>query len=211
LSFALIVDSLEQDEDVGASSISEFVGHGLPVIPRQVLAPDHEGTYRLAAFLNQPIIPHGHHQDCARGMDLVEKAVESINSLGGVEWMDMTALSRSNYLVRRSGSALTVKMLSRRCTVPVDEDVKELLVERPWINGASERLECRHQDRTCAAIEAGAQTPPIPSPGKGAIELIAPATGARSYQEVPPPPFRVWPRARRLICEARDRLAAFAK
>ena len=88
----------------------------------------------LAAFLNQPIIPHGHHQDCAGGLDLLAHVANEINSLGEVIWSDLTSISRSNYLTRRVAETLFVKMLSRRISVQLDESVKEIVVERPWIN-----------------------------------------------------------------------------
>jgi hypothetical protein len=138
-------------------SVAEFVGAGAPVIPRHVMAYGHEGSYRLAAFLNQPIIPHGHHQDCAGGFDLLAHVASEINSLGEVIWSDMTSISRSNYLTRREPERLFAKVLARRVTVPLDGSVQEIVVERPWIapDAEPEPLICRQGNRTFLAKRSG--------------------------------------------------------
>ena len=179
------------------------------MIPRHVLVPEHAGSYRLAAFLNQPIIPHGHHQDCADGLDVLERVASSINSLGRVVWGDMASLSRSNYLTRRTDGSLAVRMLARRVTLPPDEGVKEIVVERPWIpdDGTDEPLISMQGDRVCHSLKCGRQSPALPLQWRGSMELISPAPGAVNYQQTEPPRFRVWPRIRRLLCETRDRMA----
>ena len=189
--------------------VAEFIGRGLPVIPRQVMAPGHEGSYRLAAFLNQPIIPHGHHRDCADGLDLLSNAANSINSLGKVIWSDMASLSRSNYLTRRANGTLTVKMLARRITIPVSGNVKEIVVERPWIStgGKDESLICREEDRARTSGVFGRQSAAIPLSGPGRVELISQSADAVDYREIESPRFQAWSRARRLFSETRDRMA----
>jgi hypothetical protein len=188
--------------------VAEFIGHGFPVIPRQVLAPGHEGSYRLAAFLNQPIIPHGHHQDCENGFDLLNNAANSINSLGKVIWSDMASLSRSNYLTKMENGTLMVKMLSRRIVLPVDKGAREVVVERPWIStdGKSESLIFREGDRVRISGAFGRQSAAIPLSG-GRVELISQSADAVDYREVESPRFQVWSRARRVLSETRDRMA----
>jgi hypothetical protein len=189
-------------------SVAEFVGEGLPVIPRQVMAPGHEGTYRLAAFLGQPIIPHGHHQDCANGFDLLANVANSINRLGQVAWMDMASLSRSNYLIRRSGDTLAVKMLARHITLPVAEGVKQIVVERSWISAdRKETLRCTAEDQTLFSGQHGAESAVISISGKRTISLLSPAPSALNYRNVPPPRFQAWSTARRFLSEARDRIS----
>jgi hypothetical protein len=173
------------------------------------MAPGHEGIYRLAAFLNQPIIPHGHHQDCENGFDLLSNAANSINSLGKVIWSDMASLSRSNYLTQRENGTLMVKMLSRRITLPVDKDVREVVVERPWISadGKDESLIFREGDRARTAGAFGRQSAAIPLSGQGRVELISQSADTVDYREVESPRFQVWSRARRFLSETRDRMA----
>jgi hypothetical protein len=189
-------------------SVAEFIGTGFPVIPRQVMAPGHEGTYRLAAFLGQPIIPHGHHQDCANGFDLLTNVANSINSLGQVAWMDMASLSRSNFLTRRSGDTLVVKMLARHIALPLVEGVKEIVVERPWIGAdGSEPLRCTAGEQTIFSGKHGAASPAISISGKRTVSLLSPAPSGLNYQDVPAPRFQAWSTARRFLSEARDRIS----
>jgi len=188
-------------------SVAEFVGTGLPVIPRQVMAPGHDGTYRLAAFLNQPIIPHGHHQDCAQGFDLLANVANSINRLGPVAWTDMASISRSNFLTRRSGGALTVRMLARRISLPVGDEVKEIIVERPWIAAdRRETLVCSAGNQTFYSAQSGAQSQVIVASGARTVELTSPAPAALNYREIKAPRFQAWTTARRFASEARDRM-----
>jgi hypothetical protein len=190
-------------------SVAEFVGAGAPIIPRHVMAWGHEGSYRLAAFLNQPIIPHGHHQDCAGGLDLMAHVANEINSLGEVVWSDLTSISRSNYLTRRVAETLFVKMLSRRISVQLDESVKEIVIERPWItpNADPELLVCRQGDRSAFAARAGRESLVSIVAGPGTVELISPSNNAIDPRTISSPGLGVGTLARRLLSEARDRIS----
>jgi hypothetical protein len=192
--------------------VAEFVGTGFPIIPRHVMAPGHGGAYRLAAFLNQPIIPHGHHQDCAGGLDLLARVAADINSLGKVVWSDMTSISRSNYLTRRSGGTLIVKMLARRIVLPLDESVQEIVVERPWIaqDADPESLLCQQGDRIHFAGQAGRLSPAIVSGSTGSLELFSPSCNPIDPKAVNSPGWKIWTIARRVLSETRDRMAPMA-
>ena len=190
-------------------SVAEFVGAGAPIIPRHVMAWGHEGSYRLAAFLNQPIIPHGHHQDCAGGLDLLAHVANEINSLGKVIWSDLTSISRSNYLTRRVADPLVVKMLSRRISVPLDGTVREIVVERPWIapDADPEPLVCRQEGRIFFAGRSGRESVVSILEGQGTVELISPSGNAIDPRTISSPGLGIGTLARRLLSEARDRIA----
>jgi hypothetical protein len=189
--------------------VAEFVGAGAPIIPRHVMAYGHEGSYRLAAFLNQPIIPHGHHQDCAGGFDLLAHVASEINSLGEVIWSDMTSISRSNYLTRREPETLFVKMLARRVAVPLDGSVQVIVVERPWIapDAEPEPLICRQGNRTFLAKGSEHKSLVSVSGDRGTVELISPPRNEINPSAVGSPGLRFGTAARRLLSEARDRIA----
>ncbi len=190
-------------------SVAEFVGAGAPIIPRHVMAWGHEGSYRLAAFLNQPIIPHGHHQDCAIGLDLLAHVANEINSLGEVVWSDLTSISRSNYLTRRAADTLFVKMLSRRISIPLDGTVREIVVERPWIapDAHPELLVCRQGDHNSFADRSGRESLVSILENQGSVELISPSSNAMNPRTIRSPGLRIGTVARRFLSESRDRIA----
>jgi hypothetical protein len=189
-------------------AVSEFFGAGFPMIPRHVMARGHGGSYRLAAFLNQPIIPHGHHQDCAGGMDLLAQVAGEINGLGEVVWTDMTSISRSNYLTRRIGSTLVVKMLARRIALPLDEGVQEIVVERPWMaqDGVPESLICQQGDRIHFAGQTRRLSPAMALGSTGTVELVSPARNPIDPLATKSPGLKIWTVARRVLSETRDRM-----
>jgi hypothetical protein len=193
-------------------SVAEFVGTGLPIIPRQVLARGHEGSYRLAAFLNQPIIPHGHHQDCAGGLDLVAHVVDAISSLGDVVWSDMRSISRSNYLTRQTGDVLFVRMLARRISLPVSNDVRQIVVERPWVTDEAdiEFVVDQEKSRTSLVEQAGSRSPALILEKGSNVEIYSPPPKAIDPLVVKSPGFKPWTVTRRLLAEARDRMVPLA-
>ena len=191
----------------------EFLGEGFPVIPRQAMGPGQEDSYRLAAFLDQPIIPHGHHGDCADGLELITRVADAINGIGAVTWSDMTTLSRTNYQTRRLGDTLHVRMLSRRVTLPApDPGIRSLVAERPWLpedNPVREALICRQGGEVSDASVAARVSDDIPLHGPGAITLNSPTPRPIDPRYVEPPRRRVWSVVRRVLSESRDRLAPF--
>jgi hypothetical protein len=75
---------------------SELI-RGCPVLPRWGVTGDLKNTILLAAFLKQAIILRGHHQDLKDGPELLDDLARFINGLGSVAWLNMTAMTRSNY------------------------------------------------------------------------------------------------------------------
>lgn len=104
---------------------------GLPVIPRFRLNSEAKNAILLAAYLGQPIVPVGHHQDVANGLDLLADLAQFINSLGCVQWSDMKSIARSNLLVCRNGDLLRVRPYSRRFQIAVPAAISRLSVEPP--------------------------------------------------------------------------------
>jgi hypothetical protein len=192
-------------------SPTEFLNDGFPVIPRQALARDQEDGYRLAAFLDQPIIPHGHHQDFREGFGLIERAVQTINSLGSVVWSDMASLSRSNYQTLRSGHTLRLRMHARQVTLPaVEAGIQNIIVERPWIDDHTQRPEvliCQQAATTRFYEPAHRTSYPIDVSGPDSLTLLSPPQQKIDPARVPSPAFAVWPLLRRTLSEARDRLS----
>lgn len=191
--------------------VVEWIEPGLPVIPRHALVPDNGEALRLAAFLHQPMIPHGHHRDCAAGLDALERTAGLINSLGEVQWCDLRTLARSNYETRREGDTLLVRMLARRVSLPaLAPDVRRLVVIRPWISGQTGDASALHctQDGTLrhAGLD-GRESRPISVAPVRRVELTAPAPDPLDPTTIAAPGARLWPRLRRVLAEGRDRCA----
>lgn len=192
-------------------NIVEFLGGGLPLIPRHVIGEGQTEAYVLAAFLDQPILPHGHHGDCSGHLETIGRAADAINSLGRVRWCDFTTLSRSDYETRREGDTLRVRMLARHVSLPPPgPEIRQLAVTRPWIFDnplCHEALECRQPQAPAHRDLAPRESPAFPIDGLQSVELSSPPARPLDPFGTPPPPARVWPAVRRLIAESRDRLA----
>lgn len=193
--------------------IVEWLDGGLPVLPRQGFGLDHADAYRLAAFLHQPIIPHGHHGDCADGLDRLADLARLIDSLGEVEWCDLRAICASNRRLRHVGDTLCAEMLSSRVTLPrVRPDVHQLVVVRPWLDQPApqeERLLC---SQSGVLLHAGLDTHlsrEIPLHPGEPVELCSQPVALLDPADVAAPSLHVWPAVRRILTESRDRAAPF--
>lgn len=180
---------------------------GLTVFPRFRISRTCHNSILVAALLDQPIFPVGHHHDVAEGLQLLADLSGFINSLGTVHWADMKGISRSHYARRLEGKILRVRMFTKRIEVCVPEGTNQILVERPWLQGA-ESMPLAWK-RLSEGTEWKLHFPdePIPVLPCQKIEIVA---------ELPTPPFidtkndrnfYRWPVVRRQLTEARDRLA----
>ena len=186
-------------------SPAEFLGTGLPVLPRFHMLWDQ--TYILfSAFLGQPIVPVGHHQDCAGDCDLLRKLAGLINSTGPVEWMDMKAITRSNFLSKRLGTTLRLKMFSRRITLSVPEGIEAIELECPWTRKEGETFSVSAGGATEMSY---ASDEAIPVRGGGSIEIRALPFLRSNRAPISDPRTPLWAYARRYLCEGRDRLAPY--
>jgi hypothetical protein len=187
-------------------SVSEFLGGGLPVIPRFNIRFDKNSEFSalLAAFLRQPIIPVGHHSDLADGLGVLNKLSSWINSIGNVRWSDMQSIAHTNFCTNRAGALLNVKMYSRRIRLTVPESVTQLVIHRPWVSDNGETF----------IVSDGASAQGFQAHKKESIRVI-PASqieiSSIHPEKIDPWTVRVrstplWAFARRQLCEARDRL-----
>jgi acetyltransferase-like isoleucine patch superfamily enzyme len=67
---------------------------GTPVILRRSL-DEPVAELVLSAYLDQPIVLYGHHQDLAGGPGALEAAADSINGLGEVRWGPLASIVRT--------------------------------------------------------------------------------------------------------------------
>lgn len=185
---------------------AEFLGAGLPVIPRFRLKRECETEIILAAFLGQPVIPVGHHEDVAGGLDLLAQLADTINSIGEVQWMNMKSIARSNFCTRREHEVLYVKMYSRKILLKVPQGVNQLCVHRPWLNNAtSEGLTLRTATGDLVSVPSY-HGESIATESCEEIEVHAVPADAIDPRTVSLSRTPLWAIARRQMCQIRDRL-----
>jgi hypothetical protein len=179
---------------------------GLPVIPRFGLSKNCRNDILIAALLRQPIVPMTHHQAVADGYELLDEMASFVNSLGDVTWRDMKTMSRSLYSHRQDDQALSVRMLSKRISVPVSGGTTRIRVERPWLqqDSAEEPLLWRTttEDRRWKVASASEA---IAVRGGVTIEIASGPARAAGTETHGAGPHRLTPVARRLLTEVRDR------
>jgi hypothetical protein len=188
---------------------AEFLGIGLPIIPRFNIRWD--PTYVIfAAFLGQPIIPVGHHDDLAGGLDLLQQLAGLINSVGEVRWADMKSIAQTNFCTCREGDILYVKMYSRKIRLKVPDGIRHLCIQQPWLTGdGGEGLILQRRGSVLKTIDSYQGEPiSVTSSEEMVISSIYPHMIDPRRVKVSPPP--LWAIARRQLCEVRDRLKPFA-
>ena len=159
---------------------------------------------RLAAFLSQPIIAYGHHQDCAQGFGPLAEIASVVNSWAQTNWTSLETILRGNYRTMRDNELMHVQMCSRSINVPIPENVSHLAVHVPGevesVHGLISVSSSHDQ-----ALEF---TPGVPFRVTGPGEL---RLRIRSRDHIDPaavgrPAYRLWPPVRRALSIGRDRL-----
>ena len=176
---------------------------GCPVSPRWGLAGNTTNVILVAAYLKQPLILRGHHQDLKAGLEILNQNAQMINSLGRVSWSNMTKLSRGNFQWRQDGSVYRLKPLGQKITVKLPADVKRLVIDNPG-EGVWESWQITGADGARSVVRAGELISLTEKhAGVLTIETIITQTASAKYAG-----FR-WQMSafvRRLLTESRDRL-----
>jgi hypothetical protein len=102
---------------------------GCPVLPRWPMAGRTTNTILWAAYLKQPIVLRGHHQDLKDGVELLDNLAGAINDLGSVYWGTMTDLSRTNYQWHMAGTLCRLRPMSSKVTFPLPDNTRSLIIE----------------------------------------------------------------------------------
>lgn len=177
---------------------------GCAVIPRFPM--DCSATeIALRAFLDQPIVLYGHHDDLAAGLEPLAIAAARVNRLGDVRWTSVAEIAHSNYTLRIDGPTAVVRPWSRRVRVTVPAGVQELRVElaptvggEPGVDGWSLTAPGSRVATGFGGARAVA--------GAGIAEVLLSTPWSVAASTVPAPAWRPWPGLRRAATEARDRL-----
>lgn len=181
-----------------------FPAGGFPMLRRwdlrYGLAP-----LRIAAFLGQPIIPYGHHRDCADGLGQLAKIADTVNSWGRTTWTSPESILRGHYRTKRDGELVHVQMWSRRVRVRVPEGVSCVAVHVPF-----KTEPCRVRDAKAASFVVDSQAcnagTPVRVTPSAVLDLSISSRNSVDPAIVGRPPYRVWPVLRRTLTISRDRL-----
>jgi hypothetical protein len=177
---------------------------GCPVLPRWGLGGNVRNTLLAAAYLGQPLILRGHHQDLRDGVEVLDEYARFVNGLGDVFWSNMTDLCRRNYLWRRDGGSCRLIPLGTRVVFEPPEDVTDIVLESFDAPGDG-RWRAVFADGSGRELETGERFS-LPETGDRMISVERVA----APQSAPPAQGRRGVSAglvvRRFLTEARDRL-----
>jgi hypothetical protein len=179
------------------------IGEGcVPVISRHPIGGVAQDVY-LRAYLDQPIVLYGHHWDLRDGLQPLMELARLVNSLGDVEWMGLGEIAAGNYLTRRHGDELHVRLFTRRAELAPADGAAHLIVEHGRAREDQDLVEVRRGGSAPQRVELGEAfaTPP----GTGPLSLRLIARDAVDVSDQRPPAWSAWARARRALVEARDR------
>lgn len=176
---------------------------GLPIVLRLDFGHSREELV-LRAYLGQPLVVYGHHGDLADGLDVLAEAAADVNRLGDVRWTSLDEITRAGAETRADGETLHVRPLTRRITVDVPAGVRELRVVPGACVAHDSVLRWGPRGRQSSSVPAAVElATPIEGPATVDLELVQPAAPVPDSTRP-----RLWPIARRIATEGRDRLRA---
>ncbi len=153
----------------------------------------------LRAYIDQPIVLYGHHDDVAGGLDVLAEAASRVNRLGNVQWTSLEEIACGNAGVLRDRNDVTLQAYSHRVRIP--DGAESLTLKAPAGDHALDGWSFAGERE----IHPFGRQVDVP---EGARQLRLRVRLERDPAEVSPPRRRVWPRLRRIATESRDRLLA---
>jgi hypothetical protein len=179
---------------------ADLTAGGMAILLRHPFAGPHflPAELALRAYLDQPLILYGHHDDLTDGLGVLAERSAAVNRLGHVRWGSLGSLAAANVRWRLDGELLRLRPYSRQVTFEVPAGAKQVVVEPPW-DAAGEVVQT-----PAGAVPAGE---PFDLPGPGRLDLRLARPDALDPRGIAAPPRRPWPLFRRLAGETRDRVA----
>jgi len=181
---------------------AEFV-EGIPTLLRHPIAGRSTAELTLRAFLDQPLILYGHHEDALGGPETLLEAVEEVNRIAPSRWCGLSEIAAASFETRQEGSCLTVRVLARKAKVEIPATVDQLAVELPAVG-----IHSKQQTLWVGGEELWLGEPSAVVPGCS-LEITLFSADAIDPATVPGPRRRPLALARRLASEGRDRLRPF--
>jgi hypothetical protein len=183
---------------------------GLPILPRFPFSPYCHNGALVAAILRQPMIIVGHHEEVRDGFGSLNRLAEFINSMGHVQWANMTQIARTRYYRRIEGSVLRLHMLTNHVELDIPEGVSALRLDMPaeQAGGAAGLLVKTPSKAGELWEEIDEHEGLAVTPGDH-IEIRVPQSVSPEYRNGGSAGIRPWALFRRQCTEFRDRLMPF--
>jgi hypothetical protein len=176
---------------------AEFAA-GCAVVPRLHLRST-DADIALRAFLDQPLVFYGHHEDLAAGLDPLGAIAARVARMGDAHWCSIGEIAATNYAARQDLDLLRVRPYSNRVAVSVPAGCDRIVLARP-----------RGLDASVSGWSIGAGEPApfdtaLPVTPGGELELRVRREDERPPTAIKSPPPRPWAILRKMAMEARDR------
>jgi hypothetical protein len=176
---------------------------GLPLLIRHPIAQRSSAELALRAYLGQPLVLYGHHDDLLEGPEVLAEVAAEVNRLGPTSWCSLGQIAAGNYETRSDGDGLAIRMLSRGARVEIPRDQESLSVALPP-SLEPEGGQLLLDGRPARLDEA---RPVVPG---SSVEVELRVENAVDASAVPAPRRQPLAIARRLGAEGRDRLVPLA-
>jgi hypothetical protein len=185
---------------------AEFID-GCAVIPRFPLSVP-ASEIALRAFLEQPLVLYGHHDDLSGGLEPLAEATGIIHRLGAVRWCALHEIMHANYQLTVRERTVVIRPWAGRLQVSVPSGATALRVEAPPVCG---KTGLKGWSRVGVDLEPHSFNSTVPLGGESDVAIRLHPNAETDPRAVPDPPWRPWPHVRRRAAEARDRLAPTAR
>lgn len=186
----------------GRLAMTPTVGmpNGAPMLVRRHMVTE-RAWLPLHAFLDQPAVVYLHHEDVMDGLDLMDVAADEMARLAQLRWCSLAEMSRASYTQRTEGAVSVATMFSPRIRFRVPDGVEAVVVRHALIDAPA----------TIRISHAGAETSTelgleVAVPSGEIVDILLENPDRVDAATVPPPDEKVWPIARRVMTESRDRL-----
>jgi hypothetical protein len=188
------------ETDLGLPVAQALGQEAFPVFHR---VGTNEVDVRLSAFLGHPIIIATHHQDYVSHFTRIESLAKIVNQISDPRWMTIQDISRTNYVASVDSKVLRIRPYSRLLTIPLSKGLKTLqILASPFCPESTVDLsEISANPRPAADGRTSLQY----EISNDVIEIAFPPHNPVDYETVDPMPLGLWPVARRLLAEGRDR------
>jgi hypothetical protein len=151
---------------------------------------------RLSAFLGHPVVIATHHHDYTADFAQIESIAKMVNDISAPKWMPIKDISRTNYLVTYHQDSLRITPFSRKLNIPLAQGVSVVQLEAsPFCPETT--IDLRQFSTTDGPVKY--------TIADKVLQISIPPADPVDCQKVNPARLGLWPIARRILAEGRDR------